>query len=138
MSLVYIKKGNQQRKCVVTLCKLCGTEFSAAECEIRRGGGKFCSRTCQRAFQARINAEAMRVDISRSERNEQWKKSVPLEVRDAHDAVERAIANGTLVRQTCEVCGYERVDAHHDDYTKPLDVRWLCRSHHLKHHRSAK
>lgn len=47
-------------------------------------------------------------------------------------AVHRALRAGTLVRQACEVCGTSdgRIDAHHDDYAKPLDVRWLCRRHH--------
>ena len=40
-----------------------------------------------------------------------------------------------ILRQPCEVCGGTvKVDAHHDDYGKPLEVRWLCRSHHNKHH----
>lgn len=48
-----------------------------------------------------------------------------------------AIRRGDLVRQPCEVCGSERVDAHHDDYSKPLEVRWLCRKHHSEHHARA-
>lgn len=46
-----------------------------------------------------------------------------------------AIRSGRLVRQPCEVCGDDQVDAHHDDYDKPLDVRWLCRKHHRAAHR---
>lgn len=48
-----------------------------------------------------------------------------------------AIARGELVRQPCEVCGAEKADAHHPDYSKPLDVMWLCRAHHIaEHHRT--
>ncbi len=49
----------------------------------------------------------------------------------------RMIKAGILERKPCEVCGKTKVDAHHDDYTKPRDVRWLCRSHHLKLHRQS-
>lgn len=46
-----------------------------------------------------------------------------------------AIRKGYLMRQPCEVCGTEiNVEAHHDDYDKPLDVRWLCKTHHAEHH----
>ncbi|MFC3331681.1 hypothetical protein ACFOEM_04310 [Paenalcaligenes hominis] len=38
------------------------------------------------------------------------------------------------MRGDCEVCGKSKVDAHHDDYSKPLEVRWLCREHHMQHH----
>ena len=46
--------------------------------------------------------------------------------------------NRILVKQPCEVCGSSRVHAHHDDYSKPLIVRWLCPSHHRKHHEDRK
>lgn len=46
----------------------------------------------------------------------------------------KAIKRGHLVRQPCEVCGDARVEAHHDDYSQPLNVRWLCPSHHRDHH----
>lgn len=47
-----------------------------------------------------------------------------------------AIRHGRLIRAACETCGKTtgRIDAHHDDYTKPLSVRWLCRSCHQRHH----
>lgn len=49
-------------------------------------------------------------------------------------ATSNAIRTGKLVRKPCEVCGEAKSEAHHDDYTKPLDVRWLCRVHHMEHH----
>jgi hypothetical protein len=49
------------------------------------------------------------------------------------NAVSNAIRDGRLVKQTCQVCG-EPAQAHHDDYRRPLVVRWLCRKHHLEHH----
>lgn len=52
----------------------------------------------------------------------------------ARDKVHQAIAKGLLKREGCEICG-ATAEAHHDDYSKPLDVRWLCRAHHAEHHR---
>lgn len=49
-----------------------------------------------------------------------------------------AIRAGTLARQPCEVCGEPKSEGHHDDYTKPLEVRWLCKRHHVEWHRSNK
>lgn len=46
-----------------------------------------------------------------------------------------AVSVGKIQRQPCEVCGNPKVDGHHDDYSKPLDVRWLCRKHHQEHHK---
>lgn len=44
-------------------------------------------------------------------------------------------ASRVLKRMPCEVCGNEKVEAHHDDYAKPLNVRWLCQAHHKQWHR---
>lgn len=57
----------------------------------------------------------------------------------ARDAVKKAIKEGVLKRTPCEICGSTtRVEGHHDDYSQPLDVRWLCRSHHSRLHAALK
>lgn len=43
----------------------------------------------------------------------------------AHGKVSRAVDSGAVQRQPCEKCGSPHTEAHHDDYSKPLDVRWL-------------
>lgn len=40
-----------------------------------------------------------------------------------------------LKRQPCGICGDERAQAHHHDYSKPLDVTWLCAYHHAQEHK---
>lgn len=67
-----------------------------------------------------------------------WQRKNP-EKAAAHSAVGRAIKAGKLIPQPCEVCGAtEGVDAHHDDYGRKLDVRWLCRKHHKQQHADSK
>jgi len=46
-----------------------------------------------------------------------------------------AIRSGKLSRRNCEKCGADKTEAHHDDYSKPLDVRWLCKTCHGAVHR---
>jgi MinD superfamily P-loop ATPase len=54
----------------------------------------------------------------------------------SHKAVERAVAKGLLVRPSlCDGCGNTcKPHAHHDDYSKPLNVMWLCSSCHAVKH----
>ncbi len=54
------------------------------------------------------------------------------EKKRAHLAVCRAIKKGDLVPQKC-YCG-AIAQAHHEDYTKPLEVIWLCTKHHAARH----
>ncbi|OPZ65620.1 MAG: hypothetical protein BWY85_00441 [Firmicutes bacterium ADurb.Bin506] len=51
----------------------------------------------------------------------------------ARQKVRTALKSGRLTRQPCH-CGSTTVEAHHHDYSKPLDVVWLCRTHHAELH----
>lgn len=57
-----------------------------------------------------------------------------------HVITGNAIRDGKLIQASeCSVCkSTEKIEGHHDDYTKPLDVRWLCESCHKKWHRHNK
>jgi ribosomal protein S27AE len=46
----------------------------------------------------------------------------------------KARRKGLINKEPCEVCGNKEVHAHHDDYSKPLKIRWLCKKHHLEIH----
>lgn len=54
----------------------------------------------------------------------------------ARSSVQGRIKRGTLTRRPCEVCGEQKTEAHHEDYAKPLEIRWLCRKHHLAVHKA--
>jgi len=49
-------------------------------------------------------------------------------------AVAWAIRKKILVAQPCEVCGEKKTHGHHPDYSKQLDVMWLCAEHHKAWH----
>jgi hypothetical protein len=50
--------------------------------------------------------------------------------------VRQALRDGTLVKQSCEVCDSEDVQAHHPNYDRPLEVVWLCKEHHDEVHKA--
>jgi hypothetical protein len=56
----------------------------------------------------------------------------------ARTTLNRYIRLGHLYKKPCEICKCEIVEAHHDDYLKPLEVRWLCKKHHTEHHKNEK
>lgn len=58
-----------------------------------------------------------------------WQKKHP-ERFSVHQQVYRAVKAGKLVRKPCHLCGEIKVEAHHFDYSKPLEVEWVCRHHH--------
>lgn len=53
--------------------------------------------------------------------------------KQASALVAKAVKSGALTRQPCWVCG-EKAEAHHPDYSQPLDVVWLCVMHHRQAH----
>lgn len=90
---------------------------------------KVCGKPCERKY---CSGECVRTNENRGGRR-RTARFTP-ERRRAAVLTASAMFKGHLVPQPCEVCGHPRTIAHHDDYAKPLDVRWLCGSCHKRHH----
>jgi len=77
------------------------------------------------------HTEASRV--SRKKAGIKWSEANPVK-RRAQSAVSNALRDGLLTKQPCHCCGSEAVEGHHPDYSRPLDVVWLCTAHHSELH----
>lgn len=67
--------------------------------------------------------------------NKTYREKYPNKYR-AHGKVAYEVRVGNLVPEPCEMCGSEeRQHAHHDDYSQPLNVRWLCPKCHRQWHK---
>lgn len=69
----------------------------------------------------------------------EWRKANPLKGEQRARANARSylkvyVRRGKVTKGPCVVCGAADVLARIRDYAKPLDVVWLCRTHHRAHH----
>ena len=70
----------------------------------------------------------------------EWRKSHKLTGLARIKAISRHYAQtyvrrGKIKRQPCDVCGSKKTQIHHADYSKPLHITWLCKTHHLELHK---
>jgi ribosomal protein S27AE len=70
-------------------------------------------------------------------RSKRWAKEHPDAIK-AHRIVWVALKSGKIQRpDTCPACGKKGwIAAHHEDYSKPLDIHWLCGPCHKAIHRN--
>lgn len=115
-------------------CKYCGltkpiTEFVKGRRS--KDGYKHRCKACARDWDHAYRSQNPRV----YERTKAvWRHSHPEKVR-AHQMVQYWIRRGVLVRpKSCEGCGKDKPHAHHEDYSQPLAVRWLCALCHKERH----
>ena len=94
------------------VCKLCKEDFITARKE------QFLCSNCSGGNEAKYDAQ------------KRHRAKHPERAR-ARDIVNKRIMRGvSLFKQPCEVCNESEAEAHHHDYSKPLDITWLCEYHH--------
>lgn len=72
--------------------------------------------------------------IAKTQRNTAEYREKHPERYAANTAVANALRSGKLKKWPCFCCGDDKVEAHHPDYSSPLDVIWLCAAHHKELH----
>jgi hypothetical protein len=126
------------------ICRVCSQEKPLTTFEpTRRGHRRVCysckwartrsNPTLLEAVRARTRRRNARIDPTRHKR-----PTPPIpEHKIARDRIQAAIRWGKVERPTaCSDCGVAcKPHAHHEDYSRPFDVVWLCRGCHGKRHR---
>jgi hypothetical protein len=118
-----------KRKLSLRKCSVCEKYKPLDQFSIDRGRNGGISSRCH---ECKLIVDRERAK-SRKSYFAEYSKLHP-EKRNAKDQACRACKNGLIKRGKCEICGSEEVVKHHDDYSKPLEIRWLCRKHHGEYH----
>ena len=122
-------------------CSKCGLEkhlydFSI-DCSMKSGRRSYCKR-CQSLYS--ITHPHHNNPVVRKKYDEKYQATDSYKAKHKVDSkrhrvkypekVRARLAGQVFRKQPCEICGAPIAEAHHDDYSKPWEVRWLCKRHH--------
>ena len=113
-------------------CPRCKTHKALSEfntCAAKKDGKQGYCRECMKQY----SKDHLRTEKGKHTK-QLWKKRYTAKNKDAvttHASVRAALKAGKLIKQPCAVCDNRDSESHHDDYQYPLDVRWLCKTHHI-------
>ena len=115
------------------ICKVCGRKkdkryYQIKSEEIKKRNKDIYLRDREHRLEIAHLWVVNNPDKVREIRRRSYKKSP--EKYKARQLVREEIRKGNIKRGACSMCGKEKAEAHHPDYSKPLDIMWLCRFHH--------
>lgn len=118
------------------------SEFS--KCDRNKDGLQYICKACGLEYRntedAKLTSEKYRKSeagkLSLTKGKAKYKSYNPVK-RKAHNAVSNAVRDGRMEKpDNCSECpSTKRIHGHHDDYSLPLAVRWLCRICHTAWHK---
>jgi hypothetical protein len=130
-------------------CTKCNEEKPFSEFQKRKASKDGLTAACKKCLSEYDKARAMlphrvkaREDYRKTDAFKKSRYKTTKKYRDknqnktrAHRKVQYEVQIGNLSSKPCEICGSLKTVAHHDDYSRVLDVRWLCNKHHREWHR---
>lgn len=137
------KRKRHSRKNWDGKCKGCNKKISIVDLIADRFTCKPCMALFHRKYGVKNREKISKVKKEYTKNNyttekDRIKKQKFPEKTQARLDVMHALRNGKLKRKPCSVCKSKISQAHHEDYSKPLQVIWLCRIHHAEKHRKFK
>lgn len=138
---LYSKKNNKyERLDGLALCPICNTLKPTDEYyrnRFKKNGieymCKICSKEIRRSYRISNNINLYEKRKHKKTISKKFKEKENL-LNAIHKKVQRAVRSGRLIKMPCEICGNINSLAHHNDYSKPLEVIWLCHQHHKDMH----
>lgn len=121
--------GNNKAKRVEFICGYCGRLSSDKPSHFKRKKRHFCSMSCHSDFRKHMLPKEEQPRFGTGNTQEEKKKRVK-----ARSTLNHYLRDKKIGRPKCELCG-TKAEAHHDDYDKPLEVKWLCFKHHRMYHK---
>lgn len=97
-------------------CK-CGKEI-----ETERPACTYC-RSCHNAYMRKNRLKHSELSIS------QRKKA------NCRSYSNVLVRKGMIAKKPCEICGETKVEIHHEDYSKPRELIFVCKKHHKEIHK---
>lgn len=111
------------------LCDYCHRHTLERKSHFDRKKNHFCCQKCYSKFREEIMLPEEQNSYGTGHSKEERAKR-----RKARSELNHYLRDNHIERKPCEICG-GKAEAHHDDYNKPLDVRWLCFKHHRGWHK---
>ena len=112
------------------ICDYCGKEYHTKKSAFAKRKRHFCCRDCYSKYRAELLPKEEQHAYGTGHSQEERAKR-----KKAREIFNHYVRDKHIKKQPCEMCGNENVEAHHDDYNRPLEVRWLCFNCHRKWHK---
>ena len=113
------------------LCEICQRVSWDKPSSFNKKDHHFCSQRCYSIYRKDLLPKEKQHAYKNGGYPEEEKK---LRIR-ARSTLNHAIRDGKIKKIPCEVCGEINSQAHHGDYGKPLEVKWLCVGCHWEEHK---